>query len=119
MALRVQTIVAPSNIEGLGLFAAERIPKDTLVWEWDDTIDYRTEHPTAVELDIGWKWGAICEVPGDDARYINHSASPNTRVEWGEDYDRLIAVRDIQAGEEITESYDYDQRFDEFADHLK
>ncbi len=31
--LRVRTYLAPSPIEGIGLFAAEPIPRGTLIWK--------------------------------------------------------------------------------------
>jgi len=35
----VRTYLAPSSIDGLGLFAAEDIPKGTITWEFYSEID--------------------------------------------------------------------------------
>ena len=37
--LRVRTYLAPSAIEGIGLFAEEPIPRGTLIWKHDDRFD--------------------------------------------------------------------------------
>ena len=88
--------VAPSPIHGLGLFAAERIETDSV---------------------IGWLRGRPCVEDGSyvlwvaenraievlcDLRYINHSEQPNACY-----YDDLsvIALCDIEAGDEITHNY--------------
>jgi len=43
---------------------------------------------------------------GDDARFINHSDTPNIASDYTLDpYGADIAVRDIEAGEEITTGY--------------
>ena len=48
---------------------------------------------------------------GDDARYTNHSGTPNTRCRD----DHTYATRDIQPGEEITSDYaEFDVRFSGF-----
>ncbi len=51
---------------------------------------------------------------GDDARYFNHSDTPNTRGEESEDgYGETYALRDIEAGEELTGDYnEFDEDFD-------
>lgn len=90
------TFVAPSPIHGLGLFAADKIECDTV---------------------IGWLRGRPCEEDGShvlwldeyraievlcDLRYINHADQPNACY-----YDdcSVVALRDIEAGEEITHNY--------------
>src|SRR3546814_18826761 len=37
--LLVKTYVAPSRIHGLGLFAAERIPRGARIWEFNPVMD--------------------------------------------------------------------------------
>lgn len=108
--LRVKTYVGPSQIEGLGLFAAEFIPAGTRVWDPDPGIDVevteehlKTLHPVAQEqikkyafLDDG-VW-VICM---DDARHMNHSDNPNTENSG----EGTVASCDIQPGEELTSDY--------------
>jgi len=48
-------------------------------------------------------------VGGSDARYINHSCAPNCEAVYEEE-DReiwIVAVRDIEPGEELTYDYGY------------
>jgi hypothetical protein len=82
--MQVDTYVAPSQIHGLGCFASVPISKGGLVWRGNGFI------PKHI-YDFA-----------DNARYINDSFTPNT----GLDADgNTVALRDIAAGEEITESY--------------
>lgn len=95
---QVNTYVKPSQIHGLGLFASEDIkegeriihgnPDYSFVEEW---VRYKkTEKIKSFTLARGY-----C--------MINHSEEPNTHRE-GKDL-HIIASRDIQKGEEITEDY--------------
>ena len=123
--LVVKTQVKPSSIEGRGLFAAEHIQKGTVIWRFDPTVDcvYTKEEimnlpePKRSEI-LSLKYSYISRDIGkyvdcgDDAKYINHSDTPNLIVGKrvrGQESDG-IAARDIEAGEEIT--YDY-REFDE------
>jgi SET domain-containing protein len=110
--------VRGSAIQGRGVFAVRRIPKDTWIVQYtgeiitheesdrrydDEAMDrhhtflFILDHDHVVDATVG----------GSDARYINHSCEPNCEAVLEED-DReiwIVAVRDIQAGEELT--YDY------------
>jgi len=110
--LRVRTYLASSPIEGIGLFAAEPIPRGTLVWKLDERFD-RSYDLRDIAADDGLlrdmlaRYGyRTSEAPivvlcGDDARFMNHSPTANTD-EIGE---MTIATVDIAAGEEITCDY--------------
>ena len=109
--LKVKTRIGPSQIEGLGLFAAEAIPKGTVVWALDERFDTRIpfehyEAAPAIIRDHLWRYAWRDEVSwincGDDGRFINHSSTPNLGVS-GSCESR--AVRDIAEGEELTEDY--------------
>jgi len=83
----VKTEVRPSPIHGNGCFAAEFIPEGKTVWCHIERLEKSPIH--------------LCDFC-DDARFINHSFDPNTGPSpFGE----TIALRDIRAGEEITENY--------------
>jgi len=110
--LRVRTYLAASPIDGIGLFAAEPIPRGTIVWKLDERFDRAYDlHDIPADdrllHDMLARYGyRISEAPvvilcGDDARFMNHSAVANTD-EIGE---MTIAVRDIPTGEEITCDY--------------
>ena len=115
--LLVPVRVGPSLIHGLGAFAAAPIAEGTLVWRFtpgfDLDLDPRLldEQPASFRdtlLHYGYidpraeRFILCC----DDARFINHSDSPNVGVRFELDrYGVDIALRDIAAGEEITVDY--------------
>lgn len=111
--LLFSTEVRPSPIQGLGLFARELIPKDSAIWRYTPGFDvtFTDEEVAALpKLNKGFvqryafrcsaveKW-ILCS---DDARFMNHSDTPNTRDAPGEP---TTALRDIAPGEEITCDY--------------
>lgn len=115
--LLVKTHLANSPIHGYGLFAAERIARGTEVWRFTPPFDQDLSSsvldgltPAQREwmlhygyIDLRSKRLILC---GDDARFINHSDAPNIASDFTLDhYGVDIAVRDIEAGEEITSDY--------------
>lgn len=112
--LLFNTYVAPSPIEGVGVFAAEPIASGARIWLLEPRLDrlfpideIDTLPPAAqafarrygyVSGDDSSKW--VLEL--DNGRFMNHSASPNTRFDAP---DGGYAIRDIAAGEELTCSY--------------
>lgn len=119
--LLVKTKIGESEINEIGLFAAEFIPKGKVIWKWHHGFEQEFS-PTEVEAlpepartvliqrayfsDSLQKFVLCC----DDARFMNHSESPNLRDGGGDDYQaETIAIRDIQIGEELTINYfEYD-----------
>jgi hypothetical protein len=109
--LIVKTYVAPSSIHGLGVFAAEPLRAGTLIWVFDPVIDQEIsdEHlaalPDAVR-DIAMTRSFKGEngttiLSRDNGVFLNHSENPN--LSGG--MEGSVAVRDISAGEELTEDY--------------
>ena len=98
---------------GYGVIATEFIPKGTITWIYDD-FD-RTFTPKQVSImkqihkDILKKYSyrdnkgcyVLC---WDHARFVNHSFNSNC---ISTAYNFELAVRDIQAGEELTDDYGY------------
>lgn len=116
--LLVKTKVAPSTIEGLGLFADQFIPKGTHIWRYEPTFDHAFSQDYIDNLDelgrdfmrrYAYKSPYLNKyvLCGDDARFYNHSDEPNTGevAVDGEVETRAIALRDIQLGEELTIDY--------------
>jgi len=114
----VKTRLAPSPIHGLGTFADEFIPSGTTIWVYHPGFDLefpldaldglpsctqeRLLHFSYISKEMGT--AILC---ADDARFMNHSAQPNTTS--GPDDRGLaptVAIRDIAIGEEITCDYD-------------
>lgn len=96
---------------GLGVFATRRIPKGTIVWTLD-ALDQklgpdqlRTLGPAYRKLVERYAYPnefghwILC---WDLGRWVNHSCAPNA-LSTGWDFD--LAVRDIEAGEQITNDY--------------
>jgi SET domain-containing protein len=117
--LLVKTYINKSPIHGIGLFAAEFIPKDTLVWKMSD-LDLMIEKETfkflpetAQEyLRKHGDWDKELQkitMSFDNDKFMNHSFTPNIRY----DNQKTFAKRDIQIGEEMTINY---YEFDESAD---
>ncbi len=96
---------------GYGVFASRFIPMGSLVYV-KDPLEIHLSPERYASLDeesrkVAEKYSFI--EPGgnrvlswDSAKYVNHSCRPNTMsTAWGFE----IAVRDIEAGEEITDEY--------------
>ncbi|WP_291842100.1 SET domain-containing protein [Maricaulis sp.] len=111
--LLVDTYLAPSPLEGLGVFASEFIPAGTLIWVLDPAVDLiltesqLTERPPVYRqymqryayFDRGLN-GYLLD--GDHARFLNHSDEPN--LDFRADGNGE-ARRDIHSGEEILCDY--------------
>jgi SET domain-containing protein len=124
--LLVPTFVHPSDIAGVGLFARYRIPKGTVVWRYNDDVDWHVPVEAYAQMDSRRKeffdtyacqpYGReYLEVCGDFAMFFNHSSTPNC-----DDSDERItvALRDIEAGEEMTCDYRlFESRPIPFLDH--
>lgn len=115
--LLVQVRVAASPIHGLGVFAVAPIARGTVVWRFTPgfdldldpaLLDAQPAHFRAVLLHYGYidprlnRFILCC----DDARFINHSDTPNLLMDPTDDrYAVDVAARDIAAGEEMTVDY--------------
>ena len=113
--LKVKTRIGLSAIEGIGLFADEFIKKGTVIWTYDPMFDRTyTEDDVDSMTDIEWSYvkkysfkyaGEYC-LCCDDARFFNHSESPNsTEVVNDIPFGCTIAARDIYPHEELTTDY--------------
>jgi len=109
---------------GLGVFATAPIRRHALVIEYAGDVvphaeaerRYPTtganeapEHTYVLQLDEDRVVDA--NVGGNDARFINHACDPNLEPITIGDHVWLVALRDIEAGEEL--GYDYAIELDE------
>jgi SET domain-containing protein len=110
--LHVRTELKPSAIEGNGLFAAEWISEGQVIWSFTPGLDIvfpralrESLHPVVQDFLNKYcsRDGEYLTVYADNTRFINHSRQSNTR--WDDEAAVLVASRDIEAGEEITEDY--------------
>lgn len=117
--LKVRTYIGKDSRGGKGLFAAQDIPKGSVVWSYDpaytkfvsvdEYFQSAGEEREALErytypINIKDEEMVGLLINLDHSRYTNHSEDPNT----GHPQDDLninIALRDIKEGEEITCSY--------------
>jgi uncharacterized protein len=115
--LLVHTTLGPSPIHGIGLFAAEPIPRGTTTWKYVDGFDLRLTAATvgilsapAREQVLKYAYFdtalGLYELCSDDARFFNHADAPNTASIHSPDGGHIdIAVKDIARGEELTCDY--------------
>jgi SET domain-containing protein len=110
---RVEVKVATNPKMGLGLFAKEFIPKDSIAWKFTEGIDTKISLLQFFDLNDAQKeyftkYGWIEKgeegfyySSGDLSNFMNHSYTPNLNGKQ----ECLIAVRDIQIGEELFVDY--------------
>jgi SET domain-containing protein len=108
--LLVKTYLDKSAIHGLGVFAAERIPKGTKIWRFVERFDRAYSPKQFAKLpkpareflkNYGYRVDGEVLFTVDNDRHINHSEDPNTYLKSG----YAIARRNIAKGEEITNDY--------------
>lgn len=97
--------VRSSPIQGQGVFATRKILKGETVLAWDishSITDEEFAKLPAEEKRYIARLGDRLVVMQPPAKFVNHSCNPNTStLGAGQD----IALRDIEAGEEITAGY--------------
>lgn len=108
--LLISTYIMYSEVDGFGLFATNSIPKDTIMWKFNPLIDKvmtkgeletLPQHVQAYFAKYAAHKDNKCYLWLDNNRFTNHSDKPNTKHKDN----KLIAIRDIEADEEITQTY--------------
>ncbi len=114
--LLVKTFLDKSTIHGIGLFAAERIRRGTVIWRLTPGVDVLLGPEQIEALPAASRWQiekytyldrmlgrfVLC---GDDARFFNHSDDPNCHDHPDAEGGFTVAARDIAPGEELTSDY--------------
>ena len=115
--LLVRTRLDKSPIHGIGLFADQFIPQGTVIWEYYPLIDIKLTQEQIAALPEPCqeqlrrytyrdKHSRLYVLCGDDARFFNHSETPNCLdIFNAEEGDLTVAIRDIYPGEELTCDY--------------
>ncbi len=117
--LTVKASAKPSKIEGIGLFADERIHKGTVTWRFNPRFDLLfdseevksmpSEHRELID-----RYAYLSTTTGkyvysiDDSRFTNHSSVKNNIdvvPAPGEPETLGVANRDIEKGEEMLVNY--------------
>jgi len=132
--------IRQSSEKGRGVFATSHVPKGTLVWhpaqhaEFPDETTFRrflSSLPWELACDIlqwayveeVWKEEYKVAVELDQGSLVNHGSCDEANVGELEKGEFIIAIRDIEAGEEFLQDYttfDNDSRipwYDEMVDH--
>ncbi|HEY5915318.1 MAG TPA: SET domain-containing protein-lysine N-methyltransferase [Verrucomicrobiae bacterium] len=112
--LPARLIFKPSEIHGVGAFAAQPIAGGQRVIEYvGETIDKR-ESLRRCELNNEYIFSLDDEhdldgnVSWNPARFINHSCAPNCEAVLDQGRIWIVGRRDIPAGQEITFNYGFD-----------
>lgn len=124
--LLVKTKIKESDIHGIGLFADQFIPEGTKIWKFTKGFDQRftkeqvLNFPDLAQIFL-YKYSSLSRKSGlyllcaDYGNFFNHSDTSNalTVDEEGEEEPVVVAIRDIQPDEEITDNY---SSFEELGD---
>ena len=106
----IETYVASSKIQGLGLFASGDVAAGTRIWRLDPGFDLVLTEEKLKSLPqfqqqyfirYCYKYRGFYFYCVDNARFMNHSLQPNTF----EKPDGTYALRDIRKDEEILCNY--------------
>ncbi|MBX3413839.1 MAG: SET domain-containing protein [Pirellulales bacterium] len=122
--LLIETELRPSSIHGIGLFAIAPVAVGQVVWRFTEGFDLDLD-PRALDR-LGPRerarllhYGYIDHVLNryilccDDARFINHSPSPNIASDRSGDPRGVdVAVREILPSDEITIDYESLETFE-------
>lgn len=110
--LLVKTRIGPSKIHGIGVFAAEYIPKGKVIWEITPGFDIELSEKDIDDLPLTQReqvknYSFLSTGTGkfvfcaDDGRFFNHSESPNTIDKIDSEKEETVAARDIEENEEL------------------
>ncbi|XP_062260006.1 histone-lysine N-methyltransferase 2C isoform X1 [Platichthys flesus] len=120
---RANVYLARSRIQGLGLFAARDVEKQTMMIEYNGTILrnevairkeklYRSQNRELFMFRIDSEHVVDATRSGGLARYINHSCAPNCVAEvvtFERGYKIIIScLRRVEKGEELSFDYQFD-----------
>jgi len=111
--VKIRVWVGKSRIAGKGLFAARDIKQGTRIIQYigqkipKDETARRLAHGNSYICYFNARYDIDGKILKNTARYINHSCDPNCAVQTTTRSIWIVALRDIQAGEELTYQYDY------------
>jgi SET domain-containing protein len=104
--------VAPSAIDGHGVFAAEPIPARLKIGEIrGESISVQqarvraTRHERIMIVEVSNRKAIDFSASSDPMRFTNHSCAPNARLAIRGGRVEFYALRDIASGEEVTVDY--------------
>ncbi len=106
-------VIRRSSIHGLGVFAAEQIPRRRKVIEYTGELISNREANRRVDRAVGHFFALNNHrvldglVGGSGAEYVNHSCNPNLYSRLVKDHVLYFSQRGIMIGEELSVDYRY------------
>ncbi|MCX7871846.1 MAG: SET domain-containing protein-lysine N-methyltransferase [Verrucomicrobiae bacterium] len=113
--------VRSSQIHGNGVFAKRKITAGEKIVEYVGNHITKQESKRLCEegnnfiFELDEQTDIDGSVEWNPAKYINHSCSPNAEATIIDGHIWIVAIRDIEPGEEITFNYGYD--LENYKDH--
>lgn len=119
---KTEVKVATDPKMGLGLFATEFIPKDSIVWKFEEGVDIKISIDKVKQMPdaqqeyfnkYAWIEDNYYYSSCDLSNFLNHSYTPNL----DNTKDVTIALKNIEPGEELFTNYaEFDDCFDDYKD---
>ena len=112
--MKIRVRVGPSRIVGQGLFAGQDIKQGTKIIRYigekitQEESERRLAVGNAYIFGLAERYSIDGSTPKNTARYINHSCDPNCHTEQFGNTIWLVAIKDIEVGEELTYNYGYE-----------
>lgn len=125
-------VIKRSRIHHIGAFAKKKIPKGTRIIEYvGEKVTKAESYRRAVNsieaskkkktkgavymFDLNKRYDIDGDVSYNTARFINHSCDPNCEPQIIRGHIWIIAIQDIEEGEELCYNYGYD--FESYEEH--
>jgi SET domain-containing protein len=111
--VKIRVRVGLSRIAGQGLFAEQEIKQGTKIIRYigqkitQAESERRLAAGNVYIIGLDERYAIDGDTPKNTARYINHSCEPNCHTEQFGNTIWIMAIKDIQAGEELTYNYGY------------
>ena len=112
--MKIRVRVGTSSIAGQGLFAGQDIKQGTKIIRYigEKIIHEESERCLAVGnvyvFGLDERYAIDGSTFKNTARFINHSCDTNCHTEQFGNTIWIMAIKDIQAGEELTYNYEYE-----------
>jgi uncharacterized protein len=111
--VKIRVRVGTSSITGQGLFAGQDIKQSTKIIRYigkkitHEESDRRLAAGNVYIFGLDERYAIDGCTPKNTARFVNHSCDPNCHTEQFGNTIWIVALRDIQGGEELTHNYGY------------
>ncbi len=106
-------IIRESKIHAMGVFAKQKITSNTKIVEYVGRLISKEESKQLCSsgnnfiFELDGKTDIDGNVDWNIARFINHSCEPNCEAQIIDGHIWIVAIRDVEPGEELTFNYGY------------